>query len=233
MFMKKFAFLAATSALLLLVLSGVEGFSFKAAYADTVCTPIYGGGQTCVTTGNIGVSKTVKNPKSGEFVANLGVNDPKYSSGQTITFQVTVTNNDSNASTITVTDTLPQFFKFVSGPGTFNSGANTLTWTVTGVGVGQSQTFTISGTVTGNIPTNGNVCAVNQVSATSNNGDNASANSQFCIQVSPIPTPVPPKVAPPAKVTVTPPTGPEVLPLLALIPGALAGLGLIKLSKKS
>jgi len=213
-------------------------FPFKPAFADnTVCTPIYGGGQNCVTTGNIGISKMVKNPQTGGFVANLGVNDPKYGAGQTVTFQVTVTNNDSNASTITVTDNLPQFFSFVSGPGTFNSGASTLTWTVTGLGVGQSQTFNVSGTVTGNIPTTGNVCAVNQVNETSNNGDNASANSQFCITNTPVPTATPtpftPTVAPVTKVTTTPPTGPEALPLLALIPGALGGLGFIKLSKKS
>jgi uncharacterized repeat protein (TIGR01451 family) len=223
-FMKKLIFSAVTAALLL--------FPFKSVYADTTCTPIYGGGQNCVTTGNIGISKTVKNPQTGGFVANLGVNDPKYSLGQTVTFQVTVTNNDSNANTITVTDTLPQFFTFVSGPGTFNSGANTLTWTVTGLGVGQSQAFTVTGTVTGNVPTTGNVCAVNQVSETSNNGDTASANSQFCITNAPTPTPVPPTVAPVVKVTTTPPTGPEALPLLALIPGALGGLGFIKLSKR-
>jgi len=223
--MKKVTFLAVITALILI--------PFKTAFADTACTPIYGGGQNCVTTGNIGISKTVKNPQTGGFVANLSVNDPKYTSGQTVTFQVTVTNNDSNTNTITVTDTLPQFFTFVSGPGTFNSGTNTLTWTVTGLEVSKSQTFNVSGTVTGSIPTIGNICAVNQVSATSNNGDNASANSQFCITNAPTPTPVPPVVALPVKVTVTPPTGPEALPLLALIPGALTGLGLIRLSKKS
>ena len=224
--MKKFIFSAVVTSLLL--------FSFKTVYADTTCTPIYGGGQTCVTTGNIGVSKTVENPKSGGFVANLGVNDPRFSPEQNITFQVTVTNNDSNATTITAKDTLPQFVKFVSGPGNFDSNTQTLTWQVTNLGVGQSQTFTIQGKITNasSIPS-GNICAVNQVNATSSNGDNASANSQFCIQTGPTPTPIPPTVAPPAKVTVTPPTGPEALPLLALIPGALAGLGFIKKSKVS
>lgn len=197
-------------------------------FADTTCTPIYGGGQTCATTGNIGISKTVQNPQTGGFVANLGINDPRYSQEQTITFNVTVTNNDSKASTITVKDTLPQYVKFISGPGGFDSNTQTLTWQVTNLKVGESQTFTIQGKITNssNIPS-GNICAVNQVNATSNNNDNASANSQFCI-ANPVPT-----VAPPAKVTVTPPTGPEVLPLLTLIPGALAGLGFLKLSKKS
>jgi fimbrial isopeptide formation D2 family protein len=220
--------------LIVLVISTILFLApLNTAFAGQKCTTVYGGGQNCVTTGNIGISKSVMNPSTGGFVANLSVNDPKYNSGQTVNFQVTVTNNDSEANTITVTDTLPQFFHFVSGPGTFNSGNNTLTWTVTGLGVGQSQTFTVSGTVTGNIPTTGDVCTVNQVAATSNNGDNANASSQYCITNAPTPTPVAPSVVPPTKITTTPPTGSESLALLALMPGALAGLGFIRLSKKS
>jgi hypothetical protein len=46
--------------------------------------------------------------------------------------------------------------------------------------------------------------------------------------VNPNPTPI---ILPVAKVKTTPPTGPEMLPLFALIPGALGGLYLRKKSK--
>lgn len=213
----------------------------KTVSADTTCQTIYGGGQTCVTSGNIGISKSVKNPQNGAFVANLGMNDPEFNPGQAITFQVTVTNNDSSANTITVTDTIPQFMQFVSGPGNFNNSNDTLTWTVTGLGVGQSQTFTIQGNIVAasSIP-QGAICATNQVNESSNNGDGASASSQFCIANSPTPTPtiitttkggLPVMTSIPVKTT--PPTGPEELPLLALIPGALTGIGLIRKSSKN
>jgi uncharacterized repeat protein (TIGR01451 family) len=223
--MKKFLFLLATFSLLTF-------FAAKTVSADTTCTPIYGGGQNCVTTGNIAISKTVQNPQTNGFVTNLTINDPKFSVGQTITFQVTVTNNDSNASSITIVDNFPQFFQFNSGPGSFDNNAQTLTWQATGLAVGQSQTFTIQGKVTGNIPL-GNTCEFNQVAANSNNGDSASANSQFCIVSTITTTKGGLLVVSPAPVKTTPPTGPEALPLLALIPGALAGFGLIKKSNKS
>jgi uncharacterized repeat protein (TIGR01451 family) len=198
----------------------------KVALADTDCTPIYGGGENCVTSGNIGISKSVKNPQTGGFVANLNINDAKFGLGQAITFQVVVTNNDSDAGTITVTDSFPENFNFVSGPGSYNLNNNNLSWKVTGLDKGESQTFTVTGTIDKSISNAGDVCEVNQVDAKAQNGDNASDNSQFCISN-------PPKVNPVPRVIKTPPTGPEALPLMALIPGAMAGLGLIKLSKKS
>src|SRR6266446_5435211 len=38
------------------------------AFADVVCQPVYGGGQTCVTTGNVQVNKKVQNPQTGQFI---------------------------------------------------------------------------------------------------------------------------------------------------------------------
>jgi fimbrial isopeptide formation D2 family protein len=222
--MKKLLFFIATGILFLI--------PFNITKAATICTPVYGGGQNCVTTGNIGISKTVMNPSSRGYTANLTINDPKYAIGQTVNFQVTVTNNDSDVNTITVTDTFPQYFHFVSGPGSFSANNNTLTWITTGLAVGQSQTFTISGTITGSVPT-GIVCTTNQVSEVANNGDSANASSQYCIVNAPSPTPTIPSVLPAITVKSTPPTGSEALVLFALLPGALTGLGFIRLSKKS
>ena len=67
--------------------SGIEG-----GYGAP-CEPIYGGGEVCVSNGEILINKTVKNPESGAFVENLSLsNDPKYSANQIVDFQLTLTN---------------------------------------------------------------------------------------------------------------------------------------------
>ncbi|OGH23342.1 MAG: hypothetical protein A2958_00250 [Candidatus Levybacteria bacterium RIFCSPLOWO2_01_FULL_38_13] len=200
------------------------------ALADTVCQPIYGGGQTCVQVGNILVNKTVKNPQTGAFVDNLNINDPKLLPLSTVTFQITVTNTGSgNLSKITVKDTLPSFVTFVSGPGSFDRNTKVLTFEVSNLGAGQSQTFTLEAkTVEENkLPQDqGIVCVVNQVLATSDSNQ-SSDNSQFCIE-KPVVAPVTKgglKVFPAPTVVTTPPTGPEMLSLIGLIPAG--GLGFL------
>ena len=199
------------------------------AYAD--CTQIYGGGQTCSTSFSFSLQKFVQVPGLSNFVNNLSINDPKFSMSQTANFQLIVTNTGSqNISSVTIVDTFPQFVSFVAGPGSFNNSNNTLTFVVNNLNVGQSQTFNLSGKIaSANVP-QGITCVVNQASGTDNNGDTNTASSQLCIQnvVNVIPTPV---LLPVPQVKTTPPTGPEMLPLLALIPGGLAGLFLRKKSK--
>ena len=69
---------------------------------------------------------------------------------QTVDFQITVTNTGSQTiPTITVVDTFPQFLNFVSGPGTFNSSNNTLTYVVNNLGSGQKQSVDVSGNISG------------------------------------------------------------------------------------
>src|SRR6185295_4301405 len=82
--------------------------------AATVCTPVYGGGQTCVTTGP-SINKTIKNPSSGAYVDNLLINDPKYSANDSVSYQITVTNPTGTAMTaLTVTDDFPTLISYVS-----------------------------------------------------------------------------------------------------------------------
>src|SRR4051812_26729127 len=78
------------------------------------CEPIYGGGETCVSKGNIVVNKTVQNPTTKEYVDNLSLsNDPKFGVNQDVLFQITVKNTgDQNLSTVTVTDTFPNYLNF-------------------------------------------------------------------------------------------------------------------------
>ncbi len=206
------------------------------SFADTVCQPIYGGGQTCVQVGNLLVNKTVKNPQSGAFVDNLSVNDPKYEPSSTVTFKITVTNTGSgNISKATVKDTLPNFVTFVSGPGSFDSNTKVLTFEVVNLGAGQSQTFDIQAKVadSGSLPADqGITCVVNQVLATADSMQ-SSDNSQFCIEKPVLGvTKGGLKVFPAPQVVTTPPTGPEMLPLIGLIPGGALGFFLRKKTSK-
>jgi len=204
------------------------------AIADEGCTPIYGGGQTCPPPGNISIDKTVRNPENGVFVNNLTVNDPKYLPGQSVSFKVVVTNTTSTKiSKVTVNDVFPSYLTFESGPGSYDSGKNTLTFSLDNLNGGQSKTFDLKAKVTdsANIPfTNGVVCVVNQVIGTTSDNKTAQDNSQLCIQKETVTKGGLP-VAPAPKVVTTPATGPEMLPLLALIPSGLAGYLFRKKSK--
>jgi uncharacterized repeat protein (TIGR01451 family) len=200
--------------LLSLIILGALTLLPSKAYAD--CTQLYGGGQTCNNTFSI---------------QKVTTNGNTFSMSQTVNFQVTVTNLGSqNLSRVNVVDTFPQYLNFVSGPGSFNSSNNTLTYVVDNLNAGQSQSVTISGKISGSGVPVGTTCPINNVVGTDNNGNINTAASQFCIQNFINPTPKQ-AVLPAATVRTTPPTGPEMLPLLALIPGALGGMFLRKKSK--
>ncbi len=210
----------------------------QGALADTGCQPVYGGGQTCIQIGNILIHKTVQNPQTGAFVNNLNINDPKFAPASSVTFNITVTNTGSSTiNKTTVKDTLPQFINFVSGPGNFDSNTKVLTFDAGNLTAGESRTFTIVVKVTdeGQLPSNqGITCVVNQALVTSENGQQSSDNSQFCIQ-KPVmgETKGGLKVFPAPVVTTTPPTGPEMLPLIGLIPTGVFGFILRKKSYKN
>jgi uncharacterized repeat protein (TIGR01451 family) len=215
----------------ILVLGVLSVFSPK-AYAD--CQPIYGGGQNC-TSFNFTINKMVQMPNGSNFVDNLSINDPKFSPSQTVNYELIVTNTGNQTiPTLNVTDTFPQFISFVSGAGSFNSSNNTLSFTISNLGAGQSQTFNLVATTASSSTLPGGItCVVNQANANDTHGDNASDSSQVCIQNGVVPTPTPVRVVLPATtVKVTPPTGPELIPLALLFPGALGGLFLRKKSKK-
>lgn len=204
--------------------------------ANAQCVPVYGGGVSCPSV-NIAINKQVAHPQTGSFVDNVGVNDPKFSVEQTVTFHLVVTNVGNSAiAQVVVHDVFPQFVNFVSGPGSFDTNSKTLTFEVTSLQVGESRTFIVQGKV---VPENqlpsdlGTACVTNQSSATSNTGQVASDNAQFCIQRRVLGgQPGQPSTAvvvfPPSQVTQIPATGVNLLQLLALAPTALVGLLLRK-----
>src|SRR3989338_6453860 len=97
----------------------IATFSFipATAKASVSCQPIYGGGQTCITTGEIQIDKKVKHPQTGAFVDNLSINESRFHAQDTIIFRLSVTNTgDNTLSSVEVKDTLPPHVTFVSGP---------------------------------------------------------------------------------------------------------------------
>jgi len=204
------------------------------AYADVSCQPIYGGGQTCVTTGNISINKTVMNPQTNAMVDNLSINDPKYQPGFIVTFQISITNTgNTNISRVQVDDNFPQYVTFSSGPGNFDSNTDSLTFEADNLAVNETRTYTILGRIVNasQIPiSQGDVCVVNQATATDldNTSQTSQANAQFCIEQTPAATSSGYPVLPASYVKTTPSTGPDSLALLALFPTGMLGFFLRK-----
>lgn len=185
------------------------------------CVPVYGGGVSCPRIGQVLINKTVKNPSTGVFVDNLGPSDPRFRPESLVTFHLAVQNTgDQTLDKVTVTDTLPDFLDFTSGPGNFDSKSKTLTFDVFNLAGGTSQTFEMLGRVVHEavLPADKSlVCVVNNVTAvTSSQTD--SDSSQVCIT----------KEAPP----VVPTAGPKewVLTIVGLSTGLTLGLYLRKKS---
>lgn len=211
------------------------------AYADVSCQPIYGGGQTCVQTGNVSIDKKLTHPKTNALVDNIGVNDDKFGPESTVTFQIAVTNTGSaKISRVQVRDIFPQFVDFAAGVGNFDGGSKVLSFDVNDLNPNETRTFNIVGKVAKaeNLPVNqGIVCVVNQATAkdVTNTGNPSMDNAQLCIQKDlPVTQTIVTetkgglKVFPPQKTFTTPATGPEMLPLIGLIPTGILGAFLRK-----
>lgn len=229
--MNKFILSLTTVTAISLLFAGV-------AFADGNCQPIYGGGQTCSTSTNISINKTVQNPTTLSFVDNLSINDPKFSANQNVNFQLTVKNTgNSNIDRTIVKDILPQYINFVSGPGSYDANSRTLSFEVTNLNAGESRTYALSGRVTTDksiVEASGVVCVVNQgIAQIASNGQTSTDNSQFCIQKGVAATtkgglPVMPAPA----MNTTPSTGPEMAVLPLLSGSGLLGYFLRKKSSK-
>lgn len=210
------------------------------AYASVTCQPIYGGGETCVSRGDIDIEKKVKHPDSpkGEaekFVDNLSISESKYHAGDQVVFKLTVTNTgDATLSTVEVKDILPTYVTFVSGPGKFDANTKTLTYTLKDLKSKESRTETLVVKVVAEsdlLIDNGSVCTVNQSFATSD-GMSDQDNALFCIEKKVLVTKGGLPVKPAVKAAQTPPTGPEMWALIGLIPAGLSGILLRRRSMK-
>lgn len=170
-----------TKAIVLSLITAVAGLTLLATPVSAQeCTTQYGGTQTCMPADLI-INKQVKNPSTGAFVENLSSTDPTFTSGQTVTFQLTVQNESGQTfNPVTVNDVFPQYLTFVSGPGTFNSSNNTLSFNINNMIAGSTQTFQVTGRV---LTTNQSlVCESNYAEARDDAvGRFDSDTAQFCI----------------------------------------------------
>lgn len=209
--------------------------------AGVVCTPIYGGGQSCVTAGQIVVDKKVQNPQTSVFVDNLGPNDPKYVPAQSISFTITVSNTGGTTlSRVKVQDVFPVYVQEILGPGTLDG--NVLSFDVLNLSPGESRTFTVSAKVVASdqLPNKTVICEINndtskplQNKAIAIVDGQVEDTAKFCIQKEAVGGPVTKgglKVFPAPVVPTTPPTGPEVLALIGLLPSGALGYFLRKKS---
>ena len=201
-------------------------------YGTSNCQVIYGGGQVCPTNLQFSIDKKVLAPtKGGTFVDNLGFNDAKFQPGNQVSFKITLKNTgDKTIDHITVVDTLPAYLTFTSGPGVYDATSRTVTYIIKNIAANQSNDQTIVATI-GNIDTlpkdQGVMCLTNNVKGNDNQSDVANDSSSFCIQKEAM-TPKVYTTVPPKSI---PNTGPEMLPLLGLIPAGIAGFTLRRKSK--
>ncbi|MCL4398021.1 DUF11 domain-containing protein [Patescibacteria group bacterium] len=193
-------------------------------FASVSCTTQYGGGQTCVSTGELLVNKKVFDPVSQTFVDNLGRTDHVFAIGEEVTFSIEVKNvGDAPVNDITVTDTLPNFLTWTGG--------DPLVSTISSLGAGESVTKTIRTKVVSTFGS-GVVCANNLASveatitststATAPVSDPQTDTAQLCVN---LPTAAPTVVTPTPTPPVTPPTGPSDWLLLLSSPAWLGGIG--------
>ena len=199
-------------------------------YGTSNCQVIYGGGQVCPTTLQFSIDKKVLAPtKGGSFVDNLGFNDAKFQPGDQVSFKITLKNTgDKTIDQITVVDTLPSYLSFNSGPGTVSN--NVVTYIIKNLAVGATneQTIVLNIANADALPKDqGVMCLTNNVKGNDNQSDVANDSSAFCIQKEAM-TPKVFTTVPPKSI---PNTGPEMLPLLGLIPAGIAGFTLRRKSK--
>lgn len=135
-------------------------------FAAVTCTTQYGGGQTCVTTGQLLINKKVYDPDQKAMLDNSAYN---FAYGQEVIFSIEIKNvGDATLNNIKFSDILPTFLTLSEGK---------LTDTIDSLTPGQTRTFTVKAKVN----SNGTGCALNTASATMD-GVSDSDSAQVCIK---------------------------------------------------
>jgi uncharacterized repeat protein (TIGR01451 family) len=183
------------------------------------------------------INKTVKDPKTGSFVEIIGNNDNKFSPNQNVTFKITVRNTGKDTiERVLVQDIFPEFITFEKGPGKFDSNTKTLSIEIKNLMPNQMREYIIEGKIApeNKLPADqGIICVVNQAQAKLN-GKISTDNTQLCIEKKVLgENKGGLKIFPQTQAITTPTTGPEILALIGLLPGAMTGLILRKKAKKN
>ncbi len=90
--------------------------SFGVSLAAERCETLYGGGETCVRTGELQIDKEIWDPQNDHYVDNLGVTSYKFGTAEEIKFSLIVKNvGDETLEDIKVVDELPEYLFFTNG----------------------------------------------------------------------------------------------------------------------
>lgn len=160
----------------------------------------YGGEEEKV---DVLIDKEVKDPNSGNFVDNLGINDYKFSAGQEVEFRLTIKNTgDKTLNHLDVKDIFPSYIDFISGPGSWDSNTRTLSFDFEDLDPGESRDFGLRGKVVveNDLP-EGRTCVTNKGQVWAN-GEYDEDTAGICIE---------------RKVEVLPPTGAGTVVLLGTL----------------
>lgn len=188
LFNKKFLFQVFTIGAMFLFLLPFLSGSVKAQ--TTTCSSGYG---QCPT-GQVSITKTVENPKTGEFVQILSANDATFAPNGEVDFRLQVQNTGSTTLTnVSVQDQLPDDLNFVSSSpaGTFNSSNRTLSWTIDSLGAGDSSFFQIMTQVLPQSDLNFSIACLTNFAQAQQNQQSASSFASFCIQAQVLQSPTP------------------------------------------
>lgn len=182
------------------------------------------------------INKTVRDPKTGSFVEIIGTNDNKFSPNQNVIFKIIVKNiGNDTLERFLVHDIFPEFISFEKGPGKFDNNAKTLYFEVRNLMPNEIREYIIEGKIApeSKLPADqGITCVVNQAQAKLN-GKITIDNTQLCIEKKVLgETKGGLKIFPQPQTVTTPTTGPEILALIGLLPGAVTGLILRKKATK-
>jgi uncharacterized repeat protein (TIGR01451 family) len=194
------------------------------------CQIVYGGGEVCQEQIKFTINKLVQKPGKGggDYVDNLTVNDPRLTPGQNVNFKIVIENTgNSDIKNLNVVDRFPQYLSFVAGVGNANAGASEVNFVIGELKKGQKVEYVITAKAAdaNSLPNNQAVtCVTNNVRATSPDGQEASDNSQVCIEKQVLGVTPAPQIMEKPQVEKIPSTGPELAYLFGLIPTGLAGI---------
>lgn len=189
----------------------------KPSLAAERCETQYGGGETCVRTGELQIDKEIYDPEHKGFVDNMGPDDYLFKSAEEITFKLKIKNvGDDTLSDVDVKDVLPSYLFF--------SGGSTDSFHIDDLNPGETEEKEIKATVVAEsqLPSDKSlICDFNTAEAKSGDDEHDKDTAKFCFGK---------KVL---GITTLPKTGsPFIIPALIISSlSGLAGFALVKISK--
>lgn len=139
--------------------------------------------------GRVMVDKLVRHPQNGEYVDNLGINDPKFSAESSVFFKIIVENTgEATLDEINVTDFLPEYLQYISG-GSYNTDTREVKFSFQNVASGERRSTILQAKVNplSQLPVEKTIlCPINKVVASSPQDGSDEDTAQLCIAKKPM-----------------------------------------------